>query len=226
MKKKSLVVMMGAVTLVGAIGVGATLAYMTDASGEVRNTFTFAENGIDISLDEAVIDENNKAVDHDNYRTTEGQDYTNILPGMELDKDPTVTVTASSLNCNIFVSVENANDEDYLKISDFNTSAWAKVNPADYGLAAVADTTYYVYQGTKATGTIEANDVFKVVPTSATDTALEDVFETLLVGEDITESVAFSDIVIKAAAVQADNCSDIDAATTALGMLGATVAAQ
>lgn len=220
MKKKSLVAMMGALALVGALGAGATLAYMS-ATDEVRNTFTFTEAGIEIALDEAVVDDNNKATEE---RTDEGQDYDNIIPGMVIDKDPTVTVKASSLNCNVFVSVENANEEDVLVINDLDTTAWAAVNPATYGLTAAANTAYYVYQGTLATGTIESGDTFKVVAKSAADTVLEDVFETVSVGADVNEDTEFSDIVIKAAAVQADSCADADAAKTALGMLGATLA--
>lgn len=218
MKKKSLVAMMGALALVGALGAGATLAYMS-ATDEVRNTFTFTEAGIAIVLDEAVVDENNKATAE---RTSEGQDYENIIPGMVIDKDPTVTVKASSLNCNVFVSVENANAATVLAIDDLNTTAWAVVNPATYGLTAADNTTYYVYQGTKATGTPETGDSFSVVAKSAADVVLEDVFQTVSVGTSVSEETDFEDIVIKAAAVQADSCADADAAKTALGMLGAT----
>ncbi len=217
MKKKSLVTMVGALALVGALGVGATLAYMS-ASSEVRNTFTFTEAGIAIALDEAVVDDNNKAT---NERTSEGQDYDNIIPGMVIDKDPTVTVKASSLNCNVFVSVENANAEAVLAIDDLNTTAWAEVDPATYGLTAAANTVYYVYQGAKATGDVETGDSFKVVAKSAADAVLEDVFETVSVGTQVNAETTFADIVIKAAAVQADSCADADAAKTALGMLGA-----
>lgn len=221
MNKKKLITMLTALALVGAIGVGATLAYLSDKTAELTNTFKFAENGIGIELDEATIGDDNKAVDHDNDRTPAGggQTYDNIIPGMEMDKDPTVTITANSLNCNVFVSVKNANAEEVLKINDFNAKAWAEVNPADYGLKAADNTKYYVYQGEKATGTVEENDSFKVVPNATTDTVLEDVFQTLTVGTDVTADTTFTDIVIKAAAVQADSCADNDAAKTALEML-------
>jgi len=221
MNKKKLITMLTALALVGAIGVGATLAYLSDKTAELTNTFKFAENGIGIELDEATIGDDNKAVDHDNDRTPAGggQTYDNIIPGMEMDKDPTVTITADSLNCNVFVSVKNANAEEVLKINDFNAKAWAEVNPADYNLEAADNTKYYVYQGEKATGTVEANDSFKVVPNAPTDTVLEDVFQTLTVGTEVTAETEFTDIVIKAAAVQADSCADDDAAKTALEML-------
>lgn len=241
MNKKKLITMLTALALVGAIGVGATLAYLSDKTAELTNTFKFAENGIGIELDEAKIGDDNKALpageDGEEPRVDAGetQEYKNIIPGMIMDKDPTVTITADSLNCNVFVSVKNANAEAVLKINDLNEKAWLVVNPSTYGLKAAANTTYYVYQGEKATGTIESGDTFKVVSTKAfnedgeeisVDVKLEDVFQTLTVGTDVKQvldeegnDITFSAIVIKAAAVQADSCSDDDAAKTALEML-------
>lgn len=219
MNKKKLITMLTALALVGAIGVGATLAYLSDKTDELTNTFKFAENGIGIELDEAKVDNNNKAT---NERVNAGQtqEYKNIIPGMILDKDPTVTITEKSLNCNVFVSVKNANAEDVLKINDLDANAWAEVDPSTYGLKAADATKYYVYQGTKATtNVVEEGDSFKVVVTSGNPTVLEDVFQTLTVGTEVTKDTTFTDIVIKAAAVQADSCSDAEAAESALGML-------
>lgn len=233
MNKKKLITMLTALALVGAIGVGATLAYLSDKTQELTNTFTFATNGIGVGLDEAKVDENNKATSDriDASDEDKQQEYKNIIPGMILDKDPTVTITANSLNCNVFVSVKNANEEDVLKINGAegtdawtegvwaDGAAWAVVDPETYGLKAADNTKYYVYQGTKATGTVETGDAFKVVPTSANPTVLEDVFQTLTVGKTVTAETKFENIVIKAAAVQADSCVDDEAAKTALEML-------
>lgn len=226
MKKKCLVTMAATLALVGTVGAGATLAYMTAKTNEVRNTFTFAEAGIGIALDECVVDAvTNKAV-ADGGRTSQGQSYQNIVPGMIIDKDPTVTILANSLNCNVFASVTNANGNNGLSITDFGTDAWKVINPADYGLeAADEDTIYYVYQGDFGTGEVEDNDAFVVVPCDAENaTVLEDIFETITISAELTEETEFSDIVIKAAAVQADSCTDAAAANTALSMLGAVVA--
>lgn len=218
MNKKKLITMLTALALVGAIGVGATLAYLSDKTEELTNTFKFAENGIGIELDEAKVDNNNKAT-NERVKAGDTQEYKNIIPGMILDKDPTVTITEKSLNCNVFVSVKNANAEEVLKINDLDADAWAEVDPSTYGLTAADATKYYVYQGTKATGTVEADDKFFVVPTSGNPTVLEDVFQTLTVGTEVTKNTTFAEIVIKAAAVQADSCSDAEAAESALGML-------
>ena len=223
MRKRSLVTMIGSLALVGALGVGATLAYLSDKADDLTNTFTFTSAGIGIALDEADVDDvtNQEQFDADgkSVRTAEGatQNYENIIPGMTIHKDPTVTVKANSLNCNVFVSVQNANAAEVLTIGEMGT--WTEVNPADYGFTAADDTTYYVYSGDNATGTVEENDAFKVVATSATDTVLDDVFEKVTFSGTINADTVFENIVIKAAAVQADYCSDEDAAKTALGML-------
>ena len=43
MKKAKLLTMLGAVALIGAIGVGSTLAYLSSTTDEVVNTFTVGE---------------------------------------------------------------------------------------------------------------------------------------------------------------------------------------
>ena len=55
MKKKSLLTMLLALTLVAVVGVGATLAYLSDSTGAMTNTFTVG-SGIDITQDEEDID--------------------------------------------------------------------------------------------------------------------------------------------------------------------------
>lgn len=222
MKNKKLKTMVVSLTLAALVGAGATLAYLTDDAGTLTNKFTFTEKGINIKLDEAKVGEDNKALESgERVDATGEQEYKNLLPNMLIDKDPTVTVEENSVNSNVFVSVTNANVEANLKINDFS-SAWKEIDPADYELTAAPNTKYYVYDGAKGTGTIEADDAFKVVPATAAgqQIVLEDVFTQVQVG-NVTGTVTFSDIVIKAAAVQADSCSDGEAAATALGMLGA-----
>ena len=78
---------------------------------------------------------------------------------------------------------------------------------------------YFVNEEDNHGITVEADDKFFVVPTSGNPTVLEDVFQTLTVGTEVTKNTTFAEIVIKAAAVQADSCSDAEAAESALGML-------
>ena len=55
MRKKSLVSMVAAMGLVAAIGVGATLAFLSAETKTLTNTFTFTDQGIDLRLDEAKV---------------------------------------------------------------------------------------------------------------------------------------------------------------------------
>lgn len=223
MEKKKIAGMAVALSLAAIVGTGATLAYMSDQTETLTNTFTFTDKNIGIKLDEAKIDKNNQAVATDE-RVQAGsiQAYQNIEPNMLMDKDPTVTVAANSIRCNVFVSVKNENAEDILKIVDLDSNSWKKVDPATYELQAADSTTaYYLYVGAKATGTPEQGDQFSVIETTETDpVVLEDVFNKVQAGEEIGKNTVMKPIVIQAAAVQADSVTDVIAAKNALGKLG------
>jgi predicted ribosomally synthesized peptide with SipW-like signal peptide len=212
MKKKSLVMTVAAVACVAVVGIGATLAVLSDTTSQLTNTFAFTDEGIDITLDEnAVKYDGGNYVEDGDTRIPEGQGnaYEKVLPNATLAKDPRVTVAADSLDCYVFVSIENANAEDVLAIKDLNMEAWEEVTvktPAE-------NTKYYIYKGAEAANyVVSANGEAKV---------LEDVFEHLTAGSDIDAETVFHDIVIKASAVQADNVTLEDAKTAGIELLGA-----
>lgn len=84
MNKKKLLAMMMSVALIGAIGVGATLAYFTD-SETATNVVTMGN--VDIDLDEPGFDNDDDKKDNK---------IENITPGEVITKDPTITVKESS----------------------------------------------------------------------------------------------------------------------------------
>lgn len=90
MKKKLTVV--AALVLVLAMGVGGTLAYLTDKSATVTNTFTVGN--VKISLVE-----------------TTGSEY-KMVPGNKIAKDPKVTVGATSEDCYLFVKLDKSSNFD------------------------------------------------------------------------------------------------------------------
>ena len=47
MKKTKIVTMLGAISLIGAIGAGSTFAYLTSTTGTVTNTFTVGNVNFD-----------------------------------------------------------------------------------------------------------------------------------------------------------------------------------
>ena len=78
-----------AVMLIIGISVGGTLAWLTDKTDDVVNTFTVGD--VDIDLTE-----------------TTGNTY-HIVPGANITKDPTVTVKANKEPCWVFVKIVEAN---------------------------------------------------------------------------------------------------------------------
>lgn len=93
MKKtsKALLLMLCAVLLVAASVLG-TMAYLT-STDTVTNTFTVGK--VAITLDEAKVDANGKALTGNDAARVDANKY-HLLPGHAYDKDPTVTVKAPS----------------------------------------------------------------------------------------------------------------------------------
>lgn len=92
MKKKVLSIV--AVVLVLCCAIGGTLAWLTDKTGPVVNTFTVGD--INIELTETTT----------NYK---------MVPGNTITKDPKVTVKANSEACWLFVKVEeSANFDNFM----------------------------------------------------------------------------------------------------------------
>lgn len=99
MKKKTLALVLALTLLVAGV-VGSTLAWLTDQTAEVKNTFTVGD--INIGLTEITTD----------YK---------MVPGNTIAKDPTVTVKANSEACWLFVKVTESTD-----LKDFITYAIAE----------------------------------------------------------------------------------------------------
>lgn len=102
---KKIIATVGACALCLGLGVAGTLAWLTDTTGEVKNTF--ATSDINITLTET---ESN--VDNDGSPNTNSYQ---MIPGFTITKDPKVTVIAGSEDCYLFVKLEKStNYDDYL----------------------------------------------------------------------------------------------------------------
>lgn len=196
MRKKSLITMLVTICLIGVVGVGATLAYLSDAEA-VTNTFSFGNT--DIELDEPNFDGGDK------------NEVTDIVPGQPIPKDPTVSVAAGSVNSYVYMSVKGIDGSNF-SIDGIN-AAWKKVDASTGDIAAVQPSTsgfdgIYVYVGTVAEG---ETAVPAVVAKSTSKTNLPALFTSVTYSADVTESATVShQILIKAAAVQADNFAEND----------------
>ncbi len=110
MKKRTLALLLALVMLFG-ITVGGTLAWLTDQTGPVTNTFTTSD--IDITLEES-----------------ENLDL-QMIPGHTIKKDPVATVLKTSEDCFLFVKLEkSANYDTYLE--DYKMAdGWTKLDGVD-----------------------------------------------------------------------------------------------
>lgn len=133
MKKNTLALVLALTLLVAGV-VGGTLAWLTDQTAEVKNTFTVGD--INIGLTETTAD----------YK---------MVPGNTIAKDPTVTVKANSEACWLFVKVTESTD-----LKDFITYAIAEGWTALPGVdgvysrevpASAADQTFSVLAGDAVT---------------------------------------------------------------------------
>ena len=90
-RSKKSVAAIAAVAIAAAVGIGGTIAYLTDVTEAAVNTFTVGN--VDIDLGEATGDE---------YK---------MVPGTTLDKDPVVIVEGGSEDCWLFVRIVESGGE-------------------------------------------------------------------------------------------------------------------
>lgn len=149
MKKKTLALVLALTLLVAGV-VGGTLAWLTDQTAEVKNTFTVGD--INIGLTETTAD----------YK---------MVPGNTIAKDPTVTVEANSEACWLFVKVtESANLKDFITYAI--AEGWTALSGVD-GVyyrevpASTADQTFSVLADDAVT--VKSNVTKTMLETAKTD---------------------------------------------------------
>ena len=133
MKKKSLALLLAiAIVVVGAVA--GTVAWLTDRTPSVTNTFTTSD--INIELKET----------KNNFQ---------MIPGWNIEKDPKVTVKAGSEACYLFVKLEKSTNFDTFMTYEM-ADGWEAL-PEAPGVyyrevaAATADTTFEVLKGNQVT---------------------------------------------------------------------------
>lgn len=196
MKKTKLLTTLGAVALIGAIGIGSTFAYLTSETGTVKNTFTVGNVKIDLKESE-VIKTDGQYADNDganNWSVRENK-YENLIPGDEMVKDPTVIVEKNTVVANVFVAVKL--DETGWSYNDTTR----KFTCGEFSTDAVtSDWTYYTAEKNPTVAVFYKKDV----DSSEGDVALT-LFNKVTYAASATEAKAPADLKIRAAAVQAGN---------------------
>lgn len=97
MKKKSAALLI-ACTLAFGCAVGGTMAWLTDSTKQVVNTFTVGDINIGIT-ETGTTEKDNSLIKSYSY-----------VPGDTLEKDPKVTVSQGSEECYLFVKIEESNN--------------------------------------------------------------------------------------------------------------------
>lgn len=190
---RGLVLVLALALIVGVAG-GATFAWLTAKSDTVVNTFTYGD--INIDLEE-----------------TTGDSY-KIIPGVDIAKDPKVTVKAGSEACWLFVKVEEENwptltygegENAVRKVNYDIADGWTALTGVENVYyrtiddAVIADTEFYVLKG---------NDTYPngVITVSDTLTKID-------INEKLTGTPKLS---ITAYAIQKDGMTDAAAAWAAI----------
>lgn len=177
-----------AVVLIVGISVGGTLAWLTDTTGPVTNTFTVGD--IDINLAE-----------------TTGSSY-KFVPGDKLAKDPKVTVTARSEDCYLFVRITEKNNAVPGSTTGEKVINWTV---ADGWTPVKGKTDYWYREVTSDT----ADQSFTVLTDEITNDGKDgSVSVSTNVTKDMVTALTENppQIIITAAAVQKDNIGTVAAA--------------
>ena len=138
MKKRNIMTMALSLAMVGVIGVGSTLAYLTAQDGTLTNTFKFADN-IKVDVYEGTDEEENVTVNSNGgsgVGVNGGIDYTNLIPFQVLDKDVDLDVE-TTFETYLYVNIKA--DGEGTKVMKIGTlDGWTpvtdKVDENGYGI--------------------------------------------------------------------------------------------
>ena len=110
MKKRKIMMSVMSAALVGVVAIGGTLAYLSDTTDKVTNTFNVGagyeeddKGHVGLWLDEVDIEAAESGA-----RTEEGNTYEDLLPGDTVVKDPTFHMTAGSTESYVIAKVVGA----------------------------------------------------------------------------------------------------------------------
>ncbi len=212
-KSKALLLVLCSVALIVAATVG-TLGYLTDSEA-VTNTFTVGQ--VSITLDEAKVGDDGKAITGEDAARVAANKY-KLIPGYSYDKDPTVTVKAGSeesyIRMVVTVNKKAALDAIGVDIqtvfTGYDTSKWG--TPIE---SNANDTRTYEFR------------YYQTVAAPTEDVKLESLFTGMTIPGAITaeqlKTLKDLKIEIVAHAIQAAGFTDANAAWTAFGeQAGAT----
>lgn len=225
MKKKSLVMMLGSLALVGTIMVGATLAYFTDTTQAVTNTFTVGAN-VGIELLEDVTQDSANQVYISGYAETDGKMvvtasenkvvFQKMYPALELNKKPYIQKDDATSDCFVRIKVTGIDEmisAGFTITPNTGVGQWVKVLNEDSTtpLDSTLDGTYQ-YE-TKLTGTDTTPYLFEKVMYNSSENGVFTPAE---------QTALSTGIKMNAYAIQADGFEATPTETVATVAFGST----
>lgn len=218
---KKILALVLSIAVVASIAAAGTLAYLTGNAAVSNNFKVGTEGDVKISMDEAKVGDDGKAIIGDAAERVDFNEYKSMLPGQVMDKDPTVYVEAHSASSYVFAYIYNELGENVTL--DINTSAWKAIGTVTENVPADVDDEgnvvyvtlnkdVYQYVGTKATdGVVAAN-------TTDAKVDLEPIFEHVTVNPELKggEMALLNDknIMVGAFAIQSENLATADKTAT------------
>lgn len=158
MKKRTIALLLALVLVIGCV-VGGTIAWLTDKTEEVKNTFS--PSTIEIELEE------NAGEPTENVNEREFD----MVPGYTITKDPKVTVKAVSEACLLFVQIDESDNFDSFMEYTIDTAWTAVPGFDDVYYCEVADT--------------DADQVFEVLANNVV--TVKDTVTTEMMNEEFTQ---------------------------------------
>ncbi|MDL2249597.1 SipW-dependent-type signal peptide-containing protein [Lachnospiraceae bacterium OttesenSCG-928-J05] len=128
-KNKKKISVIVAIFLIAVIGIGATLAYLSDTANTVTNAFTVGD--VEAETWEKVPGGEDGLVDNE-----EGFRYEDMVPGVAMAKAPYVKVLADSVDAYVYANVTGLNGVIQIMYGEnegFNTDDWTAVAVDQFG---------------------------------------------------------------------------------------------
>ena len=193
--KKGLIIA-AAMILAVCLGIGGTLAYLFVTSNTVTNTFAYGDINIELKANKLVNGEmtTEEVEANENYK---------VIPGVTEKKNPFVRIKANSVECYVYVTVENnlKIGDEVVGIINIDTTKWIQV-------ATDGNKTLYRY-----VDTVKPSAADQTLPVFTTVT-----YDSGKILKTNIASLGGKKIIVTAYAYQTANVS-IDAANTAVKTL-------
>ena len=185
-----------------AIG-GATLAYFTDKTDTVTNTFTVGKVDIDLWENADGTASSDKVANRTNIK---------VAPGTDIKKNPTVSVTADSEDCWLFVKMD-ITDWPTANVTYALANGWDILPATKGGTAAnfTVGTSFVLYRSVSKTDTTREFAILSNDTITVSNQLVSGNFV-----QDANGGMKQPSMVFTAFAIQKDNLTDVNDAWTAV----------